>query len=53
MTNVQANNAVFEAVAGAVREAVIEAVDRVVWNDPEHPALADYLREVSPEAGVE
>jgi hypothetical protein len=38
------HRAVFSAVDGAVNGAVV---------DSSHPALADYLREVSPGAGVE
>lgn len=53
--------AVYGAVWGAVRRAVngagywtvSRAVDRAVWNDPEHPALADFLREASAGEGVE
>ena len=40
------NDAVRWAVRGAVDRAVDLAVDRANLEDPEHPALKDFLREV-------
>jgi hypothetical protein len=50
-----ANWTVDRAVRGTVYWAVGGAVDRAVRGaaEWEHPAFKDYLREVSPEAGVE